>query len=188
MIRKLLIIIAAVCAFALNTETIYAEGEDVADSVILVLKNGEEKILDGCLIDGPYFCNNRARFCVHENNIKAMKGNTKYCGGTGIVGNLPKDLIQGISDASGISDWFKKACEVGIKELTIAAKGGRMLVDTRKDKLETITLVEGDSPAKSGIDAGKTYMFTYDAKYSSNRQLRLSCLINTRIWIYYIHQ
>lgn len=183
-----LLALAAVGAFALSAA--YAEDDDAADAdkVILVLKNGEERTLDGCLIDGPYFCNRRARFCVHDNNIKAVKGNLLYCGGTGIIGNLPKELIQGISDSAGISDWFRKACEVGIKNLTFAIKGGRKVIDTEKDKLESATLVEGDSPTKKGIEEGKTYMFTYDAKYTNNRQLRLGCLINTRIWIYYIHQ
>ncbi|MBF0567387.1 MAG: hypothetical protein HQK95_00825 [Nitrospirae bacterium] len=179
------LILTALCIYG---EMACAVDEDTgnADNVILVLNNNEEKSLDGCLIDGPYFCNRRGRFCIHENNIKAVKGNLLYCGGTAVIGNLPKELIQEVKDVSGISDWFKKACEGGIKALYTVSKTGGIIAD--KDKLESVSLVEGETPTKSDIGQGKTFRFIYDAKYSNNRQLRLGCLINTRMWIYYIHQ
>ncbi|MBF0556084.1 MAG: hypothetical protein HQK96_16285, partial [Nitrospirae bacterium] len=129
----IMLILTALCVFG---ETASAADEDTGDvdKVILVLNNNEEKALDGCLIDGPYFCNRRGRFCIHENNIKAVKGNSLHCGGTAVIGNLPKELIQVAKDASEISDWFKKACEGGIKGLYTVSKTGGIIAD--KDNLE----------------------------------------------------
>ncbi|MBF0552980.1 MAG: hypothetical protein HQK96_00315 [Nitrospirae bacterium] len=181
------LILTALCVYG---ETACAVDEDTgnADKVILVLNNNEEKALDGCRVDGPYFCDKNGRFCIHENNIKALKGDSWHCGGTGIIGNLQqaKGLIQEAKGSSEISDWFNKACEDGIKRLYVVSKADEIIAD--KNKLESIKFVEGETPTKSDIGQGKTFRFIYDAKYSNNRQLRLGCLINTRMWIYYIHQ
>lgn len=184
------VLLTALCVLAAGAAGLaHAGGENVpdVDKLTLVLTNNEERVLDGCRIDGPYYCDKNGRFCIHENNIAALKGNSLRCWGTGIIGNLrlTKDLIQEVKDAAGISDWFRKACESGIKNLSSFSGDGKMIID--QDKLESIRLLKGDSPTKGEIGQGKTFTFSYEAKYSNNRQQQYNCRINTRAWIYYIY-
>ncbi|MCG6553975.1 MAG: hypothetical protein L7F77_16760, partial [Candidatus Magnetominusculus sp. LBB02] len=184
----LTLLIAALACMAFGIAIVCGESGDDTANVILVLKNNEEKTLDGCRVDGPYFCNENNRFCVHENNITALKGNSSRCGGTGIIGNLrqTKGLIQEVSDSAGINDWFRKACEIGIRKLnSFSAITGQKKIDS--DKLESISAPKGSVPTKSEINEGKTFTLTFEANYSDNKRQQYNCRINTRAWIYYIY-